>query len=128
MYHGLGSASGYSQLGKNPKVTEAFCLCRDIFFQGFGPFRWVCISRDPQDLTITDQLATSVLEEAVAGGGEAVELEILESRWPPKSPIASLPDNARQTSPLSPLLILCLTHVSRGAHGFQFMPINQKCF
>ncbi|XP_053526245.1 urocanate hydratase isoform X4 [Artibeus jamaicensis] len=40
----------------------------DIFSQGFGPFRWVCTSGDPQDLAITDQLATSVLEEAICGG------------------------------------------------------------
>lgn len=49
----------------------AFCPRRDIFSQGFGPFRWVCTSGDPQDLAVTDQLATSVLEEAIAGGGKA---------------------------------------------------------
>uniref|UniRef100_A0A452QMQ6 Urocanate hydratase n=1 Tax=Ursus americanus TaxID=9643 RepID=A0A452QMQ6_URSAM len=37
----------------------------DIFSLGFGPFRWVCTSGDPQDLAVTDELATSVLEEAV---------------------------------------------------------------
>ncbi|KAB0402124.1 hypothetical protein E2I00_014173, partial [Balaenoptera physalus] len=42
----------------------------DIFSQGFGPFRWVCTSGDPQDLVVTDELATSVLEEAIAGGAD----------------------------------------------------------
>ncbi|XP_037659373.1 urocanate hydratase isoform X2 [Choloepus didactylus] len=40
----------------------------DIFSQGFGPFRWVCTSGDPRDLAVTDQLAASVLEEAIAAG------------------------------------------------------------
>jgi urocanate hydratase len=33
------------------------------FDYGFGPFRWVCTSADPQDLAYTDQLATEVLEK-----------------------------------------------------------------
>ncbi|KAK2142129.1 hypothetical protein LSH36_994g01034 [Paralvinella palmiformis] len=40
----------------------------DIFSLGFGPFRWVCTSANPDDLQITDQLATSVLEEAISTG------------------------------------------------------------
>uniref|UniRef100_A0A8C6EL58 Urocanate hydratase 1 n=1 Tax=Microcebus murinus TaxID=30608 RepID=A0A8C6EL58_MICMU len=43
----------------------------DIFSQGFGPFRWVCTSGDPRDLAVTDRLAATVLEEAIAGGGDA---------------------------------------------------------
>lgn len=55
----------------------------DIFSQGFGPFRWVCTSGDPQDLAVTDQLATSVLEEAIAGGvNPAVKLQYVDNiRW-----------------------------------------------
>ncbi len=35
-----------------------------LFFDyGFGPFRWVCTSCDPQDLATTDQLAAEALEE-----------------------------------------------------------------
>ena len=35
-----------------------------LFFDyGFGPFRWVCTSGDPQDLAVTDRLAAEVLEE-----------------------------------------------------------------
>lgn len=55
----------------------------DIFSQGFGPFRWVCTSGDPQDLAVTDRLATSVLEEAIAeGGNPAVKLQYEDNiRW-----------------------------------------------
>ncbi len=34
-------------------------LCFDY---GFGPFRWVCASGDPEDLSLTDRLAAEVLE------------------------------------------------------------------
>ena len=35
-----------------------------LFFDyGFGPFRWVCTSGDPEDLATTDRLAAEVLEE-----------------------------------------------------------------
>merc|ERR1740130_562503 len=35
-----------------------------LFFDyGFGPFRWVCSSGDPADLTVTDDIACKVLEE-----------------------------------------------------------------
>uniref|UniRef100_A0A452E3C9 urocanate hydratase n=1 Tax=Capra hircus TaxID=9925 RepID=A0A452E3C9_CAPHI len=55
----------------------------DIFSQGFGPFRWVCTSGDPQDLEVTDRLATSALEEIVAAGvTPAVKLQYVDNiRW-----------------------------------------------
>ncbi len=34
-----------------------------FFDYGFGPFRWVCTSCDPNDLAITDRIAAEVLEE-----------------------------------------------------------------
>ncbi|XP_061474403.1 urocanate hydratase [Rhineura floridana] len=43
----------------------------DIFSLGFGPFRWVCTSGNPEDLATTDFIATSVLEEAVLQGVSA---------------------------------------------------------
>ena len=33
-----------------------------FFDYGFGPFRWVCTSCDPDDLALTDRLTTEVLE------------------------------------------------------------------
>ncbi|XP_006825993.1 urocanate hydratase [Saccoglossus kowalevskii] len=40
----------------------------DIFSLGFGPFRWVCTSADPNDLETTDKLATAVLEDVIKEG------------------------------------------------------------
>lgn len=34
-----------------------------FFDYGFGPFRWVCTSGKPEDLEVTDEIATEVLEE-----------------------------------------------------------------
>jgi urocanate hydratase len=33
----------------------------DIFSLGFGPFRWVCTSGDPEDLALTDRIATEIV-------------------------------------------------------------------
>ncbi|MDZ7774397.1 MAG: hypothetical protein U5L09_01675 [Bacteroidales bacterium] len=33
------------------------------FDYGFGPFRWVCASNDPEDLDSTDRIAAEVLEK-----------------------------------------------------------------
>ncbi len=35
---------------------------------GFGPFRWVCTSADHNDLTTTDEIATTVLEDLIKAG------------------------------------------------------------
>jgi urocanate hydratase len=35
----------------------------DIFGLGFGPFRWICTSRDPKDLRKTDTIAEGVLKQ-----------------------------------------------------------------
>ncbi|XP_071961219.1 urocanate hydratase-like [Antedon mediterranea] len=40
----------------------------DIFSLGFGPFRWVCTSGDPNDLLTTDQIAAEVLGELISRG------------------------------------------------------------
>ncbi|MDR2586288.1 MAG: urocanate hydratase, partial [Prevotellaceae bacterium] len=38
-----------------------------LFFDyGFGPFRWVCTSSNPEDLEVTDRIALEVLEELMA--------------------------------------------------------------
>ncbi|XP_010847273.1 PREDICTED: urocanate hydratase-like, partial [Bison bison bison] len=66
-------------LGYHGNVVDLW----DIFSQGFGPFRWVCTSGDPQDLAVTDRLATSALEEIVAAGvTPAVKLQYVDNiRW-----------------------------------------------
>ncbi|XP_043199575.1 urocanate hydratase-like [Amphibalanus amphitrite] len=35
----------------------------DIFSLGFGPFRWVCASAEPEDLATTDRIAERVMED-----------------------------------------------------------------
>lgn len=35
----------------------------DIFSLGFGPFRWICSSGDPEDLQRSDKIAEEVLAE-----------------------------------------------------------------
>uniref|UniRef100_A0A6I8N6N1 urocanate hydratase n=1 Tax=Ornithorhynchus anatinus TaxID=9258 RepID=A0A6I8N6N1_ORNAN len=55
----------------------------EIFSLGFGPFRWVCTSGDPQDLETTDLIATTVLEEAIKQGVKAsVKQQYIDNiRW-----------------------------------------------
>lgn len=35
----------------------------EYFDCGFGPYRWVCTSGDPEELYITDQIAYDVMEK-----------------------------------------------------------------
>ena len=44
-----------------------------FFDSGFGPFRWVCMSQDPADLALTDELAASVLKEIRANAPEEIQ-------------------------------------------------------
>uniref|UniRef100_A0A8C7FFK5 Urocanate hydratase n=1 Tax=Oncorhynchus kisutch TaxID=8019 RepID=A0A8C7FFK5_ONCKI len=54
----------------------------DIFSLGFGPFRWVCTSGDPRDLTLTDDIAATVLEEISANVTERVRQQYNDNiRW-----------------------------------------------
>lgn len=43
-----------------------------FFDSGFGPFRWVCMSQDPDDLALTDELAANVLKEIRANAPEEI--------------------------------------------------------
>ena len=44
-----------------------------FFDSGFGPFRWVCMSQDPADLALTDELAANVLKEIRANAPEEIQ-------------------------------------------------------
>ena len=61
------SRAGADIMGKNGKFrypSYVQDIMGPMFFDyGFGPFRWVCSSGDPKDLTTTDRIATEVLEE-----------------------------------------------------------------
>jgi urocanate hydratase len=35
----------------------------DIFELGFGPFRWICSSADPEDLRKTDKIAEKTIQK-----------------------------------------------------------------
>ncbi|MBN2607950.1 MAG: urocanate hydratase [Candidatus Fermentibacteraceae bacterium] len=54
-------------------------LCFDY---GFGPFRWVCTSGDPDDLRRTDRIAGSVLEEMSLTADPEIRQQMLDNvRW-----------------------------------------------
>ena len=52
------------------------------FDYGFGPFRWVCMSQDPEDLDKTDALAVKVLRECAATAPASIRGQMLDNiRW-----------------------------------------------
>ncbi len=52
------------------------------FDYGFGPFRWVCMSQDPEDLAKTDALAVKVLRECAATAPDSIRGQMLDNiRW-----------------------------------------------
>ena len=65
------SRAGADVMEKNPTIGHEFkypSYVQDImgpmcFDYGFGPFRWVCASGNPDDLAKTDKIACVVLEE-----------------------------------------------------------------
>lgn len=52
------------------------------FDYGFGPFRWVCASNDPEDLKKTDQIATDVLEQLSQDAPERIQQQMQDNiKW-----------------------------------------------
>ena len=52
------------------------------FDYGFGPFRWVCTSCDPEDLAKSDKIAQEVLSEMVKDAPEEIRQQMLDNiRW-----------------------------------------------
>lgn len=52
------------------------------FDYGFGPFRWVCASNDPEDLKKTDQIATQVLEQLSKDVPERIQQQMQDNiKW-----------------------------------------------
>ena len=43
-----------------------------FFDDGFGPFRWVCMSQDPEDLRKSDELAVKAMQEVAAHAPEEI--------------------------------------------------------
>ena len=52
------------------------------FDYGFGPFRWVCASGDPQDLQKTDEIACAVLEKMMETSPEEIKQQMADNiKW-----------------------------------------------
>ena len=52
------------------------------FDYGFGPFRWVCTSCDPEDLVKSDRIAQEVLANMVKDAPEEIKQQMLDNiRW-----------------------------------------------
>ncbi|BAO74898.1 urocanate hydratase [Winogradskyella sp. PG-2] len=52
------------------------------FDYGFGPFRWVCASGKPEDLTKTDKIACDVLEEIMKDSPEEIQQQMADNiQW-----------------------------------------------
>lgn len=49
------------------------------FDYGFGPFRWVCTSCNPEDLAVTDAIAANVLEEISRTAPEEIKLQLSDN-------------------------------------------------
>jgi urocanate hydratase len=52
------------------------------FDYGFGPFRWVCSSGKPEDLSLSDQLANGVLQEQLKHAPDQITQQISDNiKW-----------------------------------------------
>ncbi len=53
-----------------------------FFDYGFGPFRWVCTSGNPDDLDLTDKIAADVLEELMNESPEPIQSQMADNiQW-----------------------------------------------
>eukprot|EP00163_Fabomonas_tropica_P015198 TRINITY_DN2774_c0_g2_i2.p1 TRINITY_DN2774_c0_g2~~TRINITY_DN2774_c0_g2_i2.p1 ORF type:complete len:679 (-),score=171.51 TRINITY_DN2774_c0_g2_i2:100-2136(-) len=54
----------------------------DVFSLGFGPFRWVCASNDPNDLDTTDRLAAEVIAELAGKADDHTHMQYEDNlKW-----------------------------------------------
>jgi urocanate hydratase len=52
------------------------------FDYGFGPFRWVCCSNNPDDLAVTDQIASLELEKLAASAPPEISQQLTDNiKW-----------------------------------------------
>ena len=52
------------------------------FDYGFGPYRWVCSSGNPEDLAKTDEIAASVLKEMAKDAPDTIQQQLKDNiRW-----------------------------------------------
>ncbi len=61
---GRAGANIFQSGGKYRYPSYVEDIMGPLFFDyGFGPFRWVCSSSDPEDLEITDRIAEDILQD-----------------------------------------------------------------
>jgi len=75
------SRAGADVMGKNEGEFKYPTYVQDIlgpmcFDYGFGPFRWVCTSGNPEDLYKSDQIAMEVLTEIQKNAPEEIQLQL----------------------------------------------------
>ncbi|MDI9309945.1 MAG: urocanate hydratase [Limnohabitans sp.] len=84
------SRAGADVMAVNPTLGREFkypSYVQDImgpmcFDYGFGPFRWVCASNNPEDLQKTDTIACSVLEEMMKNSPEEIQQQMADNiQW-----------------------------------------------
>ncbi|WP_136668439.1 urocanate hydratase [Flavobacterium sp. H122] len=84
------SRAGADVMAENPTLGREFkypSYVQDImgpmcFDYGFGPFRWVCASGNPEDLQKTDNIACAVLEEMMKNSPEEIQQQMADNiQW-----------------------------------------------
>ncbi len=80
----VSRAGGNVLKAGQPGVFKYNSYVQDIlgpmcFDYGFGPFRWVCTSANPNDLAITDKLAQNVLEEIYKTAPEEIKQQLYDN-------------------------------------------------
>jgi urocanate hydratase len=84
------SRAGANVLSDHPTIGREFkypSYVQDImgpmcFDYGFGPFRWVCASGNPEDLAKTDQIACEVLEEMMLHAPDEIQQQMADNiQW-----------------------------------------------
>ena len=81
------SRAGADIMADNGKDFRYRSYVQDImgpmfFDYGFGPFRWVCTSGNPDDLALTDEIATRTLEKIRQHSPEEIQSQMTDNiRW-----------------------------------------------
>ncbi len=81
------SRAGANIMAENGKDFRYPSYVQDImgplfFDYGFGPFRWVCTSGNPDDLALTDQIAAETLEEIRTHSPEEIKSQMTDNiQW-----------------------------------------------
>ncbi len=77
---GRAGADIFLQDGKfrYPSYVQAI-MGPQYFDFGFGPFRWVCASGDPDDLAVTDSIAAGVLEQLAQTAPDEIKRQLQDN-------------------------------------------------